>query len=113
MRYFLILLAVFTVLAVNAYKPSVSADTSHPEFAGRTCGGQEVLPTMQRYFFGFNGEKGYCMTRPFQANTYGEARECARRSCPTCMVSDITAWYSFSTSDQDANNPQNFCPARK
>ncbi len=112
MKNLIFVLAAFSVLSVIAYLPSGNADYASSNAIGRTCSGQMTGPSTQLFFFGFTKEDGFCATRPFSANNYGEANDCAQRICPNCRVEDITGRYSFTSAFAGQNNMQGFCPAR-
>jgi len=94
-------------MAVLTVAPVMAADA--PGGRLTTCSGDTVMPVAQDYFFALTKQDGFCMTSPFYANTYGEARECARVVCPDCRAEDITKDYILGW--VKPGNP-GFCPAR-
>jgi hypothetical protein len=113
MKNLILILAALVALAVLAYQPSGRADYVSPDFSGsKTCSGRDTGQATQLYFFGFTKSDGFCMTKPFNANTYGEAKECAVKICPDCGIEDVMGKYTFGSAMPDVNDIRGFCPAR-
>ena len=113
MKTLMIVLAALAVMAAF-YNPAAGrAEDIAANYGAKTCSGQDTGPTTQLFFFGFTKEDGFCATRPFRANTYGEAKDCAVRICQDCDVVDITGRYKFESAVPGLNEMQSFCPSRR
>ena len=108
MKTAVVLLALLLTALAWAY-PARAGELA-PAWAGRTCSGQVAAPDAQLYFFGFTKDDGFCATRPFLANTYGGAKDCAEKICSNCRVEDITGLYNFGSALTPLDASRGFCP---
>ena len=83
-----------------------------PEYSARTCSGDVDATTAKVYIFGFRDTDGYCVTRLFYANTPDEAETCAKASCRTCSVENITGSFSFGSALNTVQDSENYCTRR-
>ena len=93
-------------------RAAVTASSEMPRYAGRTCSGEEVAPTIQYFYFGFYDKAGNCGTMAYQANSRDEALDCAAKACPDCVISNITGNYLFGSAVQQYNTTNTYCPVK-